>query len=195
MRWFCIALMAVLGLVGCTQEATTSGEGEATVVLTVHWQRMVTSDGATCDRCGSTRDELGKAVDVLRESLAPLGVTVESTEEELTTEEFASDVIGSNRIMIGGRLLEDWLDGATGQSPCESCCEAVGDDVECRTVTVDGTTYDAVPAELIVRAGLVAAAELMRPPSSGAGCSCAGGDSEQDAPCCPGSARDEGATS
>ena len=165
------------------------------MVLTVNWQRMVTDDGRTCDRCGSTREELRKAVETLRESFVPLGIVVESTEEELTTEEFASDVIGSNRILIGGRLLEEWLGGETGQSPCESCCDAIGDDVECRTVTVDGTTYDAVPAELIVRAGLVAAAELMRAPSSGTDCSCAGGDSKQDAPCCSRPTHDEGGTS
>ena len=195
MRWFCAALVAVLAFAGCTREATPPGEGEAHVVLTVNWQRMVTDDGATCDRCGSTGEELRKAVDTLREALAPLGITVESTEEELSTTEFASNVIGSNRIMIGGRLLEDWLGGATGQSPCESCCEAVGDDVECRTVTVDQTTYDTVPAELIIRAGLLAAAELTGTPASGTGCTCTGGESKQDGPCCPGPTRDEGTTS
>ena len=39
--------------------------------LLINWQRLL-SKGKTCPRCGSTEDELGKAVPVLEKSLTPL---------------------------------------------------------------------------------------------------------------------------
>ncbi len=58
------------------------------------------------------------------------------------------------RRALAPRSIEEWLGGTTGQSPC---CDVCGPN-DCRTVTVDGQTYEAIPADLIVRAGLLAAA-------------------------------------
>ena len=168
--------------------------GDADVVLTIAWQRMVTDEGETCDRCGGTEVELGKAIQTLRESLGPLGIEVAAAETALTIEECASDIMQSNRIVIGGRALADWLGGKVGSSVCGSCCGAIGEEVECRTLTVDGRTYEMIPAELIVRAGLVAASELVSVPS---GSPCCPGEAEpcgSSAPCCPGEeCEDDGA--
>jgi len=165
------------------------------MMLNVRWQRLVTEDGSTCDRCGGTQEELRKAIGTLRESLRPLGIEVASTEEALTTEECAADIIGSNRILIGGRSLEEWLGAEVGQSPCESCCTAIGEDVECRTVDLDGTTYEVVPAELIVRAGLVAASNLMQSPAPAPCCPGSEERGKPAPPCCPGVDPEEGTTS
>lgn len=165
------------------------------MVLTIRWQRLVTDDGTTCDRCGGTQEELRKAVGILRESLRPLAVEVVSTEETLSTEECADDIIGSNRILIEGRSLEEWLGAEVGQSPCESCCTAIGEDVECRTVDLDGMTYEVIPAELIVRAGLLAASSLMQSRSSASCCSRGDEPSEAAPACCPGLDPEEGTTS
>jgi len=167
-----LAIMAV-AIAGCSREQSAPVKGDSNMVLAVNWQRLVTDAGRTCDRCGSTEDEFHRAIVTLRESLRPLGIDVESTETALTPEEFAGDTIASNRILIRDRTVEEWLGGEVGQSPCESCCTAVGAGVECRAVLVDGTTYEAVPAELIVRAGLVAASVLLQ--------------ESQSSPCCPGS--------
>ncbi|MDI9627737.1 MAG: DUF2703 domain-containing protein [Acidobacteriota bacterium] len=63
----------------------------------------------------------------------------------------------SNQILLNGRTLEQWLGGQTGQS---QCCDVCGPN-DCRTVSVDGVSYESIPAELIVRAGLLAAAEQL----------------------------------
>lgn len=186
MRRLCVLLLAALAFAGCEQEAAVTDEGGADVILTIAWQRMVTDEGETCNRCGGTQTELGKAVQALRESLEPLGIEVAATETALTTEECASDIMQSNEIVIGGRALGDWLSGVVGSSVCGSCCGAIGEEVECRTLTVDGRTYEVIPAELIVRAGLVAASELVRAPQ---GAPCCPGEEEPcgpSAPCCPG---------
>jgi hypothetical protein len=164
------------------------------MILKVSWQRLVTDAGETCNRCGTTEDEYHRAIVMLRESLRPLGIDVESTEAVLTPEEFVGDTTASNRILVGERTVGEWLGGEAGQSPCESCCSAVGEDVECRTVTVDGTTYEAVPAELIVRAGLAAASELLQKPAVSPCCPPSAGAKQTDKPCCPSGSADDGAT-
>ncbi len=111
--------------------------------LPILWQRLV-KDGATCDRCGGTYAELQKA-------LAPF---VELREIDEAT--FRADPSASNRIWIAGVPLEDWLGAGVGTS---RCCAACGD-ADCRTVMVDETTFETIPADLIVRAARRAAAAL-----------------------------------
>ena len=55
--------------------------------------------------------------------------------------------------------MEDWVEGRVGSS---RCCEECGDQ-DYRTVEVGGTTYDVIPEELLVRAGLTAANRLLDP--------------------------------
>jgi len=126
--------------------------------LRITWQRLV-SDGNTCPRCGSTEDELAKAVEQLRGELSSSGVDVVLEKMELSLAEFKKDPVSSNRIQINGRLLEDIIGAGTGQS---QCCDVCGDE-ECRTVEIKGKSYETIPAEIIVRAGLIEAAELGAP--------------------------------
>ena len=124
--------------------------------LSVKWQRLLT-DGQTCPRCGSTEEAIDKALGALRQSLTPLDVNVVLEKVELTTEQFAKDTLQSNTIWINGRLLEDWIDGQTGQS---QCCDVCGSN-DCITMTVGSDVYEAIPSDLIIKAGLLAAAQLL----------------------------------
>jgi hypothetical protein len=193
MRCYWLLLMAAAALVGCQQEVPVSDGGEANMVLAINWQRLVTDDGETCDRCGGTQDELHKAIGLLQESLRPLGIEVSSVESPLSVEECAADIMQSNRIVIGDRPLEEWLGGEVGKSLCGSCCGAIGEEVECRAVLVDGSTYEVIPAELIVRAGLLAASQMMNAPSQSPCCPEQTVPCDTDSPCCPGAESDEGA--
>ena len=78
--------------------------------------------------------------------------------ESLDEAAFARAPLESNRIWIGGRSLEEWLGAQAASSPC---CAACGNN-ECRTVCVGGAIFEAIPAELIVRAGFLAASEVLR---------------------------------
>jgi len=130
-------------------------------MLKIKWQRLV-SDGQTCLRCSSTEEEIEKAVSVLRQSLTPLGIEVVLEKSELTVREFERNPLESNKIWINDRLLEDWIGGAVGQSPC---CDVCGPS-ECRTVKVEGEIYETIPADLIIKAGLLAASELINAEAS-----------------------------
>ena len=143
--------------------------------LTVSWQRLVDEMGKTCQRCSDTQREVRVAADILTRSLRPLNMRVLVEEVPMSPETVAQDSSQSNRIFVDGRPLADWLGGTIGMSPCKSCCPDLGPNVKCRTLTVDGTTYEAIPATLIVRAGLRAADNALakRPPAKPC---CAKGD-------------------
>ena len=122
--------------------------------LVVEWQRLLDEQKQTCPRCGTTEQEVEKAVQQLNHVLSQSGVVVSLTKKGIDPDSFKKDVLQSNKILIAGKLMEEWLGAKTGQS---KCCETCGD-AECRTVVYADETHEAIPADLIVRAGLVAAA-------------------------------------
>jgi hypothetical protein len=152
-----IAAMALL-LLGCASHWPIPSSGTHGQVLTIRWQRLVNAEDETCPRCASTGEEVRKAVAHLKRSLAPAGLGVVMEIESLDEAAFARAPLESNRIWIGDHSLEEWLGAQAASSPC---CAACGDK-ECRTVCVGGEIYEAIPAELIVRAGFLAAGEALR---------------------------------
>ncbi|HJV24436.1 MAG TPA: DUF2703 domain-containing protein [Aromatoleum sp.] len=120
--------------------------------LPIVWQRLV-AKGQTCPRCASTGDEVERAYQRLRAQLLPVGIEPMLETRELDEAEFKASPSESNRIWIAGKPMEEWLNASVGSSRCCSVCG----DSECRTVDVDGTTYEVVPEELLVKAGLIAA--------------------------------------
>lgn len=126
--------------------------------LHIHWQRLV-ENGQTCPRCGDTEKVLLETTKRLKQALRPLGVKVELHTTQMNRQDFARDPLQSNTIHINHRPLEQWLDAATGQSPC---CDVCGPN-DCRTLLVDGQEYEGIPSELIIRAALLAAASLFHP--------------------------------
>jgi hypothetical protein len=130
--------------------------------LQLRWQRLVGQKEETCERCKATEQEVQKAFPVLSRSLAPLGIKVSLSKDKLDSETFARDVSQSNRIWIGEKPIEKLLEARVGKSACGACCEISGKQgVKCRTLKIGKDTYEVVPASLIVRAGLIAASELI----------------------------------
>lgn len=126
--------------------------------LEIAWQRLVDDTGATCDRCGDTQNQLHAAFEDLRKALFHLGIELTLKEKTLDARTFACDTSQSNRIWIAGKPLEDWLSAHVGRSPCpcKTCQNA-----ECRTVEIEDVIFEAIPKELIERATLIAAADLV----------------------------------
>lgn len=133
--------------------------------LNIKWQRLV-SEGQTCPRCGSTGEELEKAISTLKQSLLPLGIDVVLEKVELSVAEFKKDPIQSNQISINNQSLEDWIGGKVSQS---SCCDVCGSS-ECRTVDVGGKVYEVIPANLVIKVGLLAASQLLGTESNDSCC-------------------------
>ena len=129
--------------------------------MPILWRRLVTG-GETCPRCGDTGHELETAVIKLRAVLSPLGIEPVLETQEIDEATFKTSTAESNRIWIAGKPLERWLGASVGMS---RCCTACGDS-DCRTVEVDGRTYETIPEEQIVKAGLIAASQMIAPLAS-----------------------------
>ena len=127
---------------------------------------MIDEDGQTCPRCGSTESELEKAINTLKQSLAPLEIEVLIEKKVIDSATFAINFLESNRIWINNTPIEEWLEAKVGRS---LCCEVCGD-AECRTVEIGENIYETIPADLIIKAGLIAASNTM--------------DIESKEPCC-----------
>lgn len=128
-------------------------------VLPIVWQRLVNEKGKTCPRCHGTGEEILRAVERLKLALEPMGVTPQLETRILDETEFLTRPAESNRIWVAGKPIEDWVQGQTGSS---RCCEECGDN-ECRTVEVGGKSYEVIPEQLLVRAGLIAASRMLDP--------------------------------
>ena len=126
--------------------------------ITIEWHRLVNSDGETCDRCASTEKATVAAFEKLKRCLAEVGLDVILENHEIDQSTFLTDPIESNKIIVDGKSIEYWLGGSTGKS---QCCGPCGD-AECRTITVDGKTHEAVPETIILLAGLLSAAEKLK---------------------------------
>jgi hypothetical protein len=126
--------------------------------LVIEWQRLLDEQKETCPRCGSTEQEVEKAVEELNQTLAPSDIAVNLVKKTIDPETFKKDPLQSNKILIAGKTLEEWLGATRGQS---KCCETCGD-ADCRTLEYDGDIHETIPAELIVRAGITAAAYLFK---------------------------------
>ena len=122
------------------------------MTIKVIWQRLVDEHGQTCERCGNTEMELDKAMRFLEKSMAPAGVRFSVEKKALDSHEVSRDPAQSNRLWIDGLPLEKWLGADVGQSPCCGPCQ----DLPCRTLEVGGTVHETIPAELIIKAGLLA---------------------------------------
>lgn len=125
--------------------------------LPILWQRLVSPDGKTCDRCSSTHLEMERAVAKLKQALQPLCIEPVLEIREIDQASFKAKPSESNRIWIAGRPMEEWLGASVGSSRCCSVCGTS----ECRTVQVEGKTFEAIPEELVLRAALAASSQLL----------------------------------
>jgi hypothetical protein len=127
------------------------------LTLKIRWQRLVDNEDRTCPRCGGTEEELNRAYLKLKEVLSLLDIEVVLEKKELTIDEFKANPLASNHLWIGDKTLEEWLGAMTGKSPC---CDVCGDN-DCRTVEIGEQIYETIPASMIIKAGLIAAAEML----------------------------------
>lgn len=127
--------------------------------LSIVWQRLVNTQQRTCPRCHGTGEEVRRAVARLEAALMPLGIRPVLQTVELDEATFLAEPSESNRIWIDGKPLEGWLRAQAGSS---RCCDECGDN-HCRTVEVGGRTYEVIPEELLVRAGMIAGKRMLDP--------------------------------
>ncbi|MFZ1642353.1 MAG: DUF2703 domain-containing protein [Candidatus Contendobacter sp.] len=121
--------------------------------LEIEW-RHLEKDGRTCLRCSDTLQSLRHVFTHLAAECAPHGVSIAYRETKLPPEQLSQ----SNLILFNGIPLELVLPGAAAsESECSSCGDLCGQSSLCRTVSVGGHTFEAIPAALIRRAACAVA--------------------------------------
>lgn len=159
--------------------------------MPIVWKRLA-KGGETCTRCGNTGRELEAAVAKLAASLRPLGIEPVLETQEIEEDAFKANPSESNRVWIAGKPLEEWLDASVGMS---RCCGVCGDS-DCRTLDVGGRTYETIPEELFIKAGLMAGSQMMTLASSRDKCATSSCSSTSGtAPCPPAPERAKGSCS
>lgn len=123
--------------------------------MPIVWKRLV-KNGETCTRCDATGRELKAAVTKLQSALRPLGIEPVLEEQAIHEDTFKGNPSESNRAWIAGKPVEDWLGAGVEMSHCGSVCG----DSDCRTLKVDGRTYETIPEQLFIKAGLMADGQM-----------------------------------
>ncbi len=100
-----------------------------------------------------------RAAHQLQQALAPLGIAPDLQIQEISAAAFLQDPLQSNQVLIAGQPIEHWLGGQAGRS---RCCNECGDN-DCRTVEVGGKSYEVIPEDLLVRAGMIAGTRMLDP--------------------------------
>ncbi|HAT4454851.1 TPA: DUF2703 domain-containing protein [Legionella pneumophila] len=129
--------------------------------MQILWKRLV-KGGETCTRCEATGRELKAAVTKLEAVLRPLGIEPVLETHEINEVAFKSNTSESNRVWITGKPIEEWLGANVGMNRCCSVCG----ESDCRTLEVGGCSYETIPEEQFIKAGLMAASQMIASESS-----------------------------
>lgn len=124
--------------------------------LLITWQRLIDND-KTCPRCEGTEKELHRAFEKISKALSYLGIKVILEKQEISIDEFKVNTLRSNQIWINNKPIEEWLNAKIGSS---KCCDVCGDE-QCRTIEISESRYEVIPENLIIKASLLAAAEMI----------------------------------
>ncbi len=123
------------------------------------WNRLDKEgkEGETCPRCESTHQSVVNAISRLELALPPLGIRPTLEIQAIDDRTFHSSPSVSNRIWIAGKPMEQWLGAGVGKSPCCTVCG----DLSARTMKVEGSIYEVIPEDLIIRKAMIAASAVV----------------------------------
>ena len=142
----------------CTSCDVGAIDASAKPSLTIRWKRRVEGENGDSVRAHWTAEkEVDAAFAMLKSSLQPAGIDVVLQKVPLTEEQFAKDPLKSNRLWLNGASLEMYLPEAKAgsvQSPDSTTVY--------RTVEFAGASFRDVPRQMIVKAGLIAAADAVK---------------------------------
>lgn len=130
----------------------------SSLLLNISWIRPVAPGTEETPSCHKEAEKpVETAYGLLKESLEPLGFRVNLIKEKLSCEQFKEAPLQSNRIKINGVSLTEFLPNSKMGSVHD---ETLG--YPRPTIDFGGKTYTFLPHELIVQAGLIAAASAVR---------------------------------
>ncbi|MEM0492426.1 MAG: DUF2703 domain-containing protein [Candidatus Thermoplasmatota archaeon] len=115
--------------------------------ITIEWKHL-DEDGETCLRCSKSRDNLISVINSLREDLKKKNILIDFREVRLTRPQIKE----SNMILIDSVPIEDILDAKDTMNHCISCCDLIGEKVECRAILYKNRLYEDITESMIKEA-------------------------------------------
>lgn len=116
--------------------------------LIIEWKHY-DKKGNTCDRCSKTGSSLRKVIKDLKGKLRVRGIRVSFKETKLSE----NGIQESNTILFNNVPLEDLFENMKiVNTPCNSCCELIGSQIDCRALSCQGQITENISAKLIKKA-------------------------------------------
>ncbi len=143
-----ILLAGLLFFSGCAREK------KMTIVL--EWQPPASEVCRQCQQCGVGDQEVQRAFLMLKERLAEKGFDIQVVEKK-----GAAPLPNTCGMKVCDVPLEVWLDARTEATPCQGAADKGDPDGMRRTIRVGNQGFATVPADLMVRAGLMAADHMI----------------------------------
>lgn len=186
MKKLIILLVIAIALVGCGREseqidADSTQVEEKVQSLTIAWHKVSGDDGGICELSTATQLTVDQASQELRRMLADEGIEI--AVRTLTPEKVEGGECLCNRVLIQGRFVDEWLGAKLVKTACsgcpnqKACAKSAGSGSSCGgqyAMIHGGKTYTVLPADIIVAAGMIAAADLTGEPIAYGGCPGAG---------------------
>ena len=113
--------------------------------ILIEWKHY-DKQGETCSRCNNTGDNVKAAIGTICSEFKDVKISYKET--RLAADKMAE----SNSIFINGQAIEDLLEATASENFCHSCTCLSGKGSNCRTIELDGNSYEAIPEELILKA-------------------------------------------
>ena len=151
MRKLTLTLICMVFLAGTVLAVSGETSSPADVVK-LKWQVVIDKDGKTCTHCGATEESLKKAMAMLEEE----GVKAELEVVKKTVDDFSKSCSESNLVWVNGMPLNEVLNAEVGSAKCSGVCTTHKADAMCRTLVLDGKSFETIPPELIMKAGVMA---------------------------------------
>jgi hypothetical protein len=144
---FAVPLMYLISLF---VQAQCPGE-QTERYLVIRWQNAPCQSTDPCEACLTGPQEIRSACERLRSALALLNIKVMLDEQTVAA--------GESVLLINGRGIEQWLGGKLVKRQCASCQNG-NSDTKVYALELDGSVYEAISSDMIIRAGLLAASEI-----------------------------------
>jgi len=154
-KFLFLALVLILAVFGCSRN-------KEPLTLRIEWQKADTDACLACKGGGAREADIQKAFERLSKQLAAKGIRVELVEKKATVDSTVPEIAGG-QMWLGNLPVENWLGASTQGKICPACpVGKYGKGHMHKSLVLDGQVYDPIPVELMVRAGMNAAQQLVQ---------------------------------
>ena len=171
MKKFIVILTIAIAIAGCGREseqmeADAARPENTSQTISLAWHKVNGEDGSVCELSLATQQMVDQASVELSQALAANNIEV--AVQTLTPEKVEGGECLCNRVLVQDRFVDEWLGARLVKTACSGCpnqakCAETAEPDGCGgqyEIIYQGENHRIVPSDLIVTAGIIAAADL-----------------------------------